>query len=83
MALEPADHRFLEHRSWLSCRGEPIAVDDYQLTQLLDRQRNPDHRGVLGTIAPSVRPEVLREIAAAPTLSEEVKEAILAALRDP
>lgn len=83
VALEPVEHPFLEHRSWLCCHGELIEVDDRKLEDLLARQGNPTRRGVLGSIASSVRPHVLREIEAAPTLSAEQKEAILSALRAP
>lgn len=83
VALEPADHPFLERRSWLCCRGELIEVDEFELERLLERQGNPNRRGVIGSITPSVRPAVLHEIEAASTLSAEQKETILAALRGP
>jgi hypothetical protein len=78
--LEPQEHPFLRHRSWLCCRSDLIEVDEHRLKELLDRQGNPEHRGVLGTIAASARPAVLREIEGSPTISDNTKEKILAAL---
>jgi hypothetical protein len=78
--LEPQEHLFLQHRSWLCCRSDLIEVDEHRPKELIDRQGNPERRGVLGTIAASARPVVLREIEGAPTLSDDQKETILTAL---
>jgi hypothetical protein len=73
-------HPFLQCDSWLDC-GQVLQCDDFRLRELLNRQKDPERRGVIGAIHPDVRDSVRGKISQADTLPDEMKDAILAALR--
>jgi hypothetical protein len=71
--LAKADHRFLDHDSYLEC-GDPMEIDDYLIEEGLQM------RGVIGRLSPSVCHEVVTALAASRTLSPADKQAITAAI---
>lgn len=73
-------HPFLLYDSWLNC-GQVLQCDDFRLRELLNRQKCPGRRGVIGAIHPDVRVAVRDRISQAETLPDETKAVILAALR--
>ncbi len=73
-------HPFLERDSWLHCWGELIEVDEARLEELLDRQRMPERRGIVGVIAAEMRGPIRKAISTSPVLAPRKIEMILAAL---
>lgn len=73
-------HPFLSYDSWLNC-GQVLQCDEFRLRELLNRQKCPERRGILGVIHPDVRQSVRDKISQANTLPDETKAVILAALR--
>lgn len=79
--LAKAAHPFLEQDSWLHCHGERVETDRFKLASLLDRQRKPERRGVLGVIALAVRARIVAAIQNSPVLAPEKRTRIENALR--
>jgi len=80
IALARADHPFLEHDSFLYCGGPPVELDEGQLADAVSQQRFPERRGVVGRVAPSLLPEIRTAVGQSEVLTEETRDAILAAL---
>jgi len=80
IALARADHPFLDHDSFLYCGGPPVALDEGQLADAVSQQRIPERRGVVGRIALFLLPEIRTAVGQSEVLTEETRDAILAAL---
>ena len=76
LPLRRIDHPFLDHDSYLECRG-PLELDDYVVNESLR------DRGIIGAIAATLAPTICALADEATTMSIADKDAIRTALGCP
>ena len=74
-------HPFLDRDSWLSCGGDLAIILDVELEKAVERQAFPERRGIVGTIHPEVREEVIAGVLASRRLTPFQKKVISRELR--